>query len=167
MLVVPLVSRSSVLVIRLSQQGDVWPVVFPSHLVKANIRSNSILNKQSLKELGISFVRALLGPFRTNSFSLIYQINWSPTSISTYKTLQKQLFFHCSLLKGPLIVYESTSPCLEEEQRPPPQEVPRDGLESRRQGGWVENLQEEDDHHFHCRWHPAWTAVCQSSCCRG
>ena len=41
----------------------------------------------------------------------------------------------------------------------PPREVPRDGLESRGQGGRSGmNLQEEDDYHFHCRWHPDWSS---------
>ena len=59
MLVVPLVSKSTSCVIKLSQQGEVCSSGISSHLVKA-IHSKA------------SFIS---GPFRTtNQFSLIYQL---------------------------------------------------------------------------------------------
>ena len=135
MLVVPLVSKSSGCVIRLSQQGEVCTS-------------------------GIS------QPFF--QFSLIYQLTVSHTPIAQSKTPFKLLFSRiipvCSLKDHLSSISQHHA---WRRKQGPRGLTPRHGLESHGQGGHLEDLQEEDDHHFHCRRHTIRTAVCQSSCCKG
>ena len=89
--------------IRLSQQGEVC--TSGSSLPFSKAIQSKLSQKQSLKELGISFVRALLGPFRTTiGFPSIYQVTKCVLSNQREVFKAVVLSYHCSLLKGPLIV---------------------------------------------------------------
>ena len=125
--------------------------------------------KQSLKELGISLVRALLGPCRTTiGFPLIYQV--TKCVLSNQREVFKAVVLS-SLQSAERSAYrlQRKVPRCQEEQLAarPPWNGTRRWIGELWTGGRMEVVQEENDHHLHCRWHPVGTAVRQSSCCRG
>ena len=134
-------------------------MVFPCHLVKANQLVQAISHKQSLKELGTLLVQRHYSVLSgQHSVFLDLSVNCESYPRSFKQDTLKLLFSHCSLLKGPSFAYQPKTPCQEEEARPPWRGTQRwTGRAVDKVAAW-KIFREEDDHHFHCRWHPNWNS---------